>query len=224
MIVEIIVNWDSDSIMAQSSKTRSAQKAETRLRIIKAGRHILATETFKAFTMRGVAKHANIAQPSFYNHFNSMEDLLETIVEETRQRFINPQVQAMMALSKQSSLNDLETIIHNFIRLAFDVGIQHPNFFCMTISERNAQGSPFGKIIHREFENVRQLYIQFFLNLAEQQNAELSHEKATLGVDAILGSNEALITGCIEGRYKRKEDAVAMATQIILNQIHSTLS
>lgn len=205
-------------------KSRPQQKAKTRERIIHAGIDILSTESFKTFTMRGVAKRAKIAQPSFYNHFDNMEDLLETIIERTRTNFIDPQAKAMMSLSDGNLTENIDTIIYNFIRLAFDVGIQYPNFFCMTISERSLQGSPYGKIIHREFQNVRELYIKFFMNIARKQGVSVRKEKVALGVDAILGSNEALITGCIEGRYKNKEDAIAMAAQIIINQINTLLT
>ena len=205
--------------MKKANQSRRTQKAKTRLRIIEAGKYILANDTFKAFTMRGIAKRAKIAQPSFYNHFNSVEALLEAIIEEGRLNIIKPQADAMLAISKQSSLAEIETAIHHFIRLAFDMAIQHPNFFCMTLSERNLRGSPLEKILHREFQHVRQLYIDFFLNVAKKQGVTVTDEQTELGVDAILGSNEALITGYIEGRYKSKENAIAMATQIIINQI-----
>ena len=59
--------------------------------------------------------------------------------------------------------------------------------------------------------------------VAKQSGITIDDEKIAMGVDAILGSNEALIMGCIEGRYPNKEDAINLASNIIINQITSTI-
>ena len=61
------------SLPAESK--RDLAKAQTRRALLKSALHLYSQEGAQGMSMNKVAKGAGIAQPSFYNHFASLDAL-----------------------------------------------------------------------------------------------------------------------------------------------------
>src|SRR4051812_25870083 len=62
--------------------TRDKRKAETREKILAAGRELLLKEGFDAFSMRKLAAKVNYTATAIYSHFPDKEALLGEVVEQ----------------------------------------------------------------------------------------------------------------------------------------------
>src|SRR5436190_17048222 len=67
--------------------TRDKRKAETREKILAAGRELLVREGFEAFSMRKLAAKVNYTATAIYTHFPDKEALLGELVEQEFIRF-----------------------------------------------------------------------------------------------------------------------------------------
>ena len=68
-------------------ETRNRRKAETREKILAAGRELLVREGFEAFSMRKLAAKVNYTATAIYSHFPDKEALLGELVEHEFIRF-----------------------------------------------------------------------------------------------------------------------------------------
>ena len=78
-----------------STASRTELKARTRARILQAALDTLIAEGYAGFSMNKVAQRAGLAQPSFYVHFRSTEELFVALAEDVADRFIKPLQQSL---------------------------------------------------------------------------------------------------------------------------------
>jgi AcrR family transcriptional regulator len=71
----------------KAGETRDRRKAETREKILAAGRDLLLKEGFDAFSMRKLAAKVNYTATAIYVHFPDKETLLAELVEQEFIRF-----------------------------------------------------------------------------------------------------------------------------------------
>jgi AcrR family transcriptional regulator len=62
------------------SPGRRAQRARTRAALLDGARQVMARDGVDASTVTAIAEAAGVSQPSFYNHFESKEALVEELV------------------------------------------------------------------------------------------------------------------------------------------------
>src|SRR5262245_40610359 len=68
-------------------ETRDGRKAETREKILAAGRELLLKEGFDAFSMRKLAAKVDYTATAIYVHFPNKESLISELVEQEFIRF-----------------------------------------------------------------------------------------------------------------------------------------
>jgi AcrR family transcriptional regulator len=68
---------------------RHAQKASTRAALREAGRRLIAAYPVDAISIDAVVAAAGVSKGSFYNHFASRDDLVDTIVGDIRAQLHN---------------------------------------------------------------------------------------------------------------------------------------
>jgi AcrR family transcriptional regulator len=61
---------------------RETKKQENRRAIINAGRRVFATLGFGAATVKDIIRESGLAQGSFYNYFDSKEDVFKVVLDE----------------------------------------------------------------------------------------------------------------------------------------------
>src|SRR5437868_1700858 len=71
----------------KAAEARDKRKAQTREKILTAGRELLIAEGFEAFSMRKLAAKVNYTATAIYTHFSDKETLLGELVEHEFIRF-----------------------------------------------------------------------------------------------------------------------------------------
>ncbi|OBA92441.1 hypothetical protein A5642_09350 [Mycolicibacterium mucogenicum] len=81
------------------------RKAETRTRLVEAGRAVISRKGVEAATIGEIAESADVAVGSFYNYFSTKEELLDAVIDEA----LELHGQAMDALT--ADLSDPASIV-----------------------------------------------------------------------------------------------------------------
>lgn len=81
------------------------RKAETRARLVEAGRAVISRKGVEAATIGEIAESADVAVGSFYNYFSTKEELLDAVIDEA----LELHGQAMDALT--ADLSDPASIV-----------------------------------------------------------------------------------------------------------------
>ena len=68
--------------MVATFKVEDPRWARTRSSLIKGGRRVIADKGVKAATILEIVREARVSQPSFYNHFDSKDQLLDAIAAD----------------------------------------------------------------------------------------------------------------------------------------------
>jgi len=205
-------------------KSRQEQKAETRQRIVRAGVDLLASGGFQEFTMNKIAKAAQISQPSFYVHFQSIEELLEEIASRLRKNVSEPLAKAMLEIAEAGLTENFRSSIYNFMRFNFDYALAFPGAFPLVQNPKTGFKPELEIIIERETQFEKNAYINLIKTIAQQQKVVISEENIMMAVDSVIIGNSVLMIGCIEGRYKNKNQAINMATDSIVSKMHFLLA
>lgn len=107
--VELNVVVSTDSINAAQEailekrvllSPRDIAKAKTRKAIMRSALQLYSLEGMAGMSMNRVAKGANIAQPSFYNHFDSLEQLQYELSAQLKNNYLSPMRAAWVAMIK----------------------------------------------------------------------------------------------------------------------------
>ena len=69
---------------------RKLAKAQTRNAIMKSALRLYSSEGSAGMSMNKVAKGAGIAQPSFYNHFASLDELQQQLSAQLKDNYLSP--------------------------------------------------------------------------------------------------------------------------------------
>lgn len=107
---------------------RESKKQENRRAIINAGRRVFATLGLGAATVKDIIRESGLAQGSFYNYFNSKEEVFEIVLHE----IVRP-VQSELKVVRSEATNARE-----FVDFAYRACIK------LTVRDRTS-----AQIIHR---------------------------------------------------------------------------
>lgn len=127
---------------------RALQKEKTRMAIIEAALGQLSAEkSFSSLSLREVARMSGIAPPSFYRHFNDMEDLGLTLVDECGVTLRQVMRKARKRIEKNGSV--IETSVETFMEFVN----KNPNVFRLLLRERTGTSPAFRDAIAREIRH-----------------------------------------------------------------------
>lgn len=72
---------------ARGINRRTQRKIENRRHIIEAARRVFAERGHQAVSVRDIVRETDLASGTFYNYFNSLDELIECIAEESLEQF-----------------------------------------------------------------------------------------------------------------------------------------
>lgn len=206
---------------ASKKLSRKEQKARTRERIIDAAVQVLLSEGFEGFSMRRVSKAAGIAQPSFYSHFENMDELLSAVSNKVKDYYIYPMQGVMLQMVDGIEKDQLKSIFRNIYGMLFDMYLSNPELFCVALNEGRAN-SQYGKQLRKEIAEYRDIWVDFFEKNAHRLNIEFSTGYAKLTIDCLFGMIDAMLLGYIENRYTDKDKIVSILTDFTMTQLKQT--
>ncbi len=155
---------------------RVQQKEKTRRTIIDAAFRLLSQErSYSSLSLREVAREAGIAPTSFYRHFEDMEELGLTLVDEG-----GVALRQLMRKARQR-MRDKGLVINISVETFMEFIQSSPHVFRLLLRERSGASRAFRKAVSRE--------LQFFVvELADyiQQTQNYTAEASKIQAEAMV--------------------------------------
>src|SRR5690554_6142314 len=130
---------------------RAKQKEKTRRALIDAALNQLSPESsFSSLSLREVSREAGIAPTSFYRHFQNMDELGLTLVDEGGLALRQLLRQSRQRIAKGGSI--IEISVHTFM----DYVTHNKNIFRLMLQEQAGTTKDFRLAIAREIDHFKQ--------------------------------------------------------------------
>lgn len=155
---------------------RAAQKEKTRRALIQAAMNQLSAEHgYASLSLREVAREAGIAPTSFYRHFQNMEELGLTLVDEGGLALRQLLRQSRQQIAKGGS------IIRASVTTFMEFVANNTAIFRLLLQEKSGNSREFRLAVQREVEHFTAELVDYLV--AEQ---DFERELAELQADAIV--------------------------------------
>ncbi len=175
------------------SGIRAQQKEKTRRLLIDAALSQLSAErSFSNLSLREVAKEAGLAATSFYRHFNDMDELGLTLVDEAGLTLRQLMRQARQRIEKGGSVIQISVL--TFMEFIEANG----NVFRLLLRERSGTSAEFRAAVNRE---IRYFTMELcdYLQKANKLDHETSYLQANAAVIIVFSAGaEALDSNKVE--------------------------
>lgn len=126
---------------------RAQQKEKTRRMIIDAAFRLLNQQSsYSNLSLREVSREAGIAPTSFYRHFEDMEELGLTMVDEG-----GVALRQLMRKARQR-IRDSDSVIDTSVETFMEFIQNSPHVFRLLLRERSGTSLAFRKAVSREFQ------------------------------------------------------------------------
>ncbi|RUO26760.1 HTH-type transcriptional repressor FabR [Aliidiomarina minuta] len=169
------------------SGIRARQKEKTRRALIDAALNQMSAEiSFSSLSLREVAREAQIAPTSFYRHFQNMEELGLTLVDEGGL--------ALRQLLRQSRqrIEDGGSIINVSLETFMYFVSNHTSVFRLLLQERSGTSREFRAAVAREIDHFKAELADYLVverdmqqRLAEVQSDAIVRVVFSAGADAL---------------------------------------
>ena len=172
--------------------SRKANKERTRSRLIQATLKILHRQGPGALTTGRIAEAAGVAQPTFYVHFEGMNDALEQAAEAVAEGLLG----RLRDYSEGVSDGGPESAVRNAFELSTKAFLGDKRAAALLLRHRRDVASPLGK---RWSELVNQIRADLLVGLREGGVTE-QIEAPEVFADMIIGMVLTLVEGVLDGR------------------------
>ena len=222
------VTLTNEMVEAPVESKRELAKAKTRRALLKSALKLYSLEGACGMSMNKIAKGAGIAQPSFYNHFASLDELQNELSEQLKHNYLSPMRSAWITM-----LKDYATLTHEqfnercqyCLTVIFDAAFQNIDLFQRLIEDSlrdhpqtanqyrsngaslssHSENKGLGRLIGEIKEEWAAIFIQGLVS-AEHL---IDRSEMNLCVDVATAQVHVLILGCHQLRYSRQQ-AVAI--------------
>jgi AcrR family transcriptional regulator len=205
---------------APVASKRELAKAKTRNALLKSALHLYSQEGAKGMSMNKVAKGAGIAQPSFYNHFDSLDALEAELSEQLKDNYLSPMRMAWVNMLKDyDSLNNdqFNQRCQQGLTLIFDSAFQNIALFQHLIEDRPRfspkveQKERLNKGLGNLISEIQQEWTEIFTQGLLLSGRSFESSDVNLCVDIAAAQVHELILGCHQQRYS-KQQAITILT------------
>ncbi|WP_296243080.1 MULTISPECIES: TetR/AcrR family transcriptional regulator [unclassified Psychrobacter] len=207
------------AVSATKAETkRELAKAKTRRALLKSALQIYSLEGACRMSMNKIAKGANIAQPSFYNHFDSLETLQNELSRQLKNNYLSPMRMAWVNMLKDYAALSKEAFhqrCEECLTLIFDAAFQNIALFQRLIEDSlrvNSQTEPNGLV--SLMTEIREEWTKIFIQGLEASDNNFSRSEVNLCVDMASAQVHELILGCHQGRYSRQQAIKILCTNL----------
>lgn len=145
-------------------QSRKDRKEQTRKRILDAAIAVLIKNGSNGFSMREVAKLADIAQPSIYKHFANLSEMLTALANEAKKQHTTPFQQAFFDLLSKSDENSVSELLERMFLLAIETSRSRGDLFRMMVAERMQPHSEFGRELRAFYDELKTSWVDTLLS------------------------------------------------------------
>jgi len=144
--------------------TRAEQKQKTRRSILDSAISLLNEgRSLDSIGLREVTRQAGLSAPSFYRHFETLEDLGLALVEEAG-LFLR-----QMLRKARQRVGDGESALESSVDTFVEFLDQYPFHFRILLQEQVGYSTEFRKAVRSEVDN----FVQELANYLDQRSSEL---------------------------------------------------
>ena len=199
---------------------RELAKAKTRRALLSSALQLYSEEGAQGMSMNKVAKGAGIAQPSFYNHFDSLDALEAELSEQLKDNYLSPMRMAWVNMLKDyDSLNNdqFNQRCQQGLTLIFDSAFQNIALFQHLIEDRPRfspkveQKERLNKGLGNLISEIQQEWTEIFTQGLLLSGRSFENSDVNLCVDMAAAQVHELILGCHQQRYS-KQQAITILT------------
>lgn len=205
--------------------SRKLGKAQTRRAIMKSALRLYSSEGSAGMSMNKVAKGAGIAQPSFYNHFDSLEVLQQELSAQLKDHYLSPMRAAWITMIKDYawlSQAQFNQRCEHCLSHIFDAAFTNIDLFQRLTEDRlRASASvdaaqPANKGLGNLINEIQDEWTQIFIEGLTLSNCDFEQSKVNLCVDIAAAQVHELILGCHQQRYTRVQ-----ATEMLCENLYA---
>ncbi|MBH0084862.1 TetR/AcrR family transcriptional regulator [Psychrobacter sp. SCQQ22] len=215
---------------------REMAKAKTRRALLKSALRLYSLEGAQGMSMNKVAKGAGIAQPSFYNHFDSLDALQNELSAQLKDNYLSP-----MRLAWVDMLKDYDVLskaqfnerCQQCLVMIFDSAFQNIALFQHLLEDRprftanienqSSLNNGLGNLV----TEIQEEWTEIFLQGLQLSNRSCERSAVNLCVDIAAAQVHELILGCHQQRYSRQQAIATLSTSfdaLFANFLHGSNS
>ena len=208
---------------------RELAKAKTRRALLRSALQLYSLEGASGMSMNKVAKGAGIAQPSFYNHFDSVEALQAELSEQLKDNYLSPMRMAWITMLKDYDAltkAQFNQRCQQCLTLIFDSAFQNIALFQRLIEDRLRfsaviENSVKDFSINKDLANkglgnliteIQAEWTEIFIQGLVLSNRSFKLAEVNLRVDIAAAQVHELILGCHQQRYSRGQAITILST------------
>ena len=213
---------------ASIASPRKLAKAQTRNAIMKSALRLYSSEGSAGMSMNKVAKGAGIAQPSFYNHFASLDELQQQLSAQLKDNYLSPMRAAWITIIKDYawlSETQFNQRCEQCLNHIFDAAFINIDLF-QRLNEDRLRCGPTTKLstkpslelstkprtenqlstssgLSHLINEIQQEWTQIFVEGLTLSGCDFEASEVNLCVDIASAQVHELILGCHQQRYTR---------------------
>lgn len=220
--------------MNKTSLSRQASKEQTRQRLIQAAHKLLLEKGLAGLSMNQITRKAGIAQPSFYNHYANLNELIVDVRKHMAARYLTPLQAYFVSIIKRwrehqnqqtNSNSPISSVKLNFDREAlralnedyltynFDILLRDIQIFKVVLADYHDQSSPVQGELGKVIDDINLAWCDFLTDMATENQLIIPEDQLRLYVDSLSALSHQLVLGCDQGRYQKRQ-AVNVLTQL----------
>ena len=193
---------------------RELAKAKTRRALLKSALRLYSLEGAQGMSMNKVAKGAGIAQPSFYNHFDSLDALQNELSAQLKDNYLSPMRLAWVDMLKDYDVLSKEQFTQqcqDCLVMIFDSAFQNIALFQHLLEDRprfsaniesqSALNNGLGNLV----TEIQAEWTEIFIQGLQLSNRSVERTAINLCVDMAAAQVHELILGCHQQRYSRQQ-------------------
>ncbi|MBH0095050.1 TetR/AcrR family transcriptional regulator [Psychrobacter sp. NZS113] len=201
-------------LVVPTESKREMAKAKTRRALLKSALRLYSLEGAQGMSMNKVAKGAGIAQPSFYNHFDSLDALQNELSTQLKDNYLSP-----MRLAWVDMLKDYDVLskvqfnerCQQCLVMIFDSAFQNIALFQHLLEDRprftanienqSSLNNGLGNLV----TEIQEEWTEIFIQGLQLSNRSCERSAVNLCVDIAAAQVHELILGCHQQRYSRQQ-------------------
>ncbi|TNC80659.1 MAG: HTH-type transcriptional repressor FabR [Oleiphilus sp.] len=196
---------------------RQEQKNRTRRAILDGAlRQLSQNRSFSNLSLREVTREAGIAANSFYRHFDNMDELGLTLVDEAGMSLRQLLRKARERIAEPGTA--IETSVNTFMEFL----LAHPNHFRLLLKERAGNTEAFRQAIQKELDYFSEELRDYLEQRAK--NAGRQHVNWEIVADAMVNLVFAMGSKALDAnkteRSKLSENCKQQLEMIMTGAIH----
>lgn len=220
--------------VAPIESKREQAKAKTRRALLKSALRLYSLEGAQGMSMNKVAKGAGIAQPSFYNHFDSLDALQNELSAQLKDNYLSPMRLAWVNMLKDYdvlSKDQFNQQCQQCLMMIFDSAFQNIALFQHLLEDRprfsanienqSSLSNGLGNLI----TEIQKEWTEIFIQGLQLSNRSCERSAVNLCVDMAAAQVHELILGCHQQRYTRPQAIAALSTSfdaLFANFLHGS--